>query len=110
MATRRLLALLLTTSLGAALGGCYSGFDVEDKEPPPGYPGGVCYNDACQPGATCHEDEQVCVDLVDPCKGFYCGGAGLCTVDLDTFLPVCTCDAGYSNEMYAYYCMPLGAL
>lgn len=85
--------------------GCYHGFELEDKEPPPGHAGGTCLPPGCYNGALCYDVENVCVHPQDPCKGFYCGGNGTCGVDLDTNLPVCTCDPGYTNEPYAYFCM-----
>lgn len=95
-----LLGVLLT---GA---GCYHGFDVEDKEPSPGYPGGTCVVGSCYEGAACEAEQQVCIDPVNPCKGFYCGGNGTCAVDLDTSMPFCTCDPGFTNESFAYFCTP----
>ncbi|PRP97561.1 hypothetical protein ENSA5_32540 [Enhygromyxa salina] len=107
-------SLLLTALVGfvpgLVLGGCYSGFDVEDKQPPAGFPGGKCLGSVCNQGVECIVDEQVCVDLVDPCKGIYCGGNGACGVDLDTSLPFCTCNPGYTNEMYAYFCTATSGL
>jgi hypothetical protein len=103
VARRTLAALVL-----AALAGCFHGFDVEDKEPPPGYPGGSCVAEDCYPPADCITDENVCYDTTDPCKGIYCGGHGTCGFDMDTQLPFCSCDLNYTNEPYAYYCIPVG--
>jgi hypothetical protein len=98
---------LVGLSLGLGLG-CYHGFDVEDKQPPAGYPGGQCMGGACYGTTECVADENVCIDPADPCKGIYCGGNGACGLDLDTNLPFCTCDPGYTNEIYAYFCTPTG--
>jgi hypothetical protein len=105
LAKRRLVASVL--ALGLALG-CYQGFDVEDKEPPPGHPGGTCLNQGCYGAGQCYVQENVCLDPADPCKGIYCGGSGTCGIDLDTNYPFCNCDAGYTNQPYAYYCVPVG--
>lgn len=88
--------------------GCYHGFDVEDKQPPPGHPGGTCLNQGCYNAGVCHVQEDVCLDPVDPCKGIYCAGYGACGIDLDTNYPFCSCDPGYTNDPYAYFCIPVG--
>jgi hypothetical protein len=88
--------------------GCYRGFDVEDKQPPPGHPGGQCLLGGCFLPTACMEDEQVCYDPNEPCKGIYCSGNGTCAIDMSTNLPVCTCDLGFTNQTYAYFCMPIG--
>jgi hypothetical protein len=88
--------------------GCYHGFDVEEKEPPPGHPGGTCLPEGCYGANECYAEEDVCLDPVDPCKGIYCAGFGSCGVDLDTNRPFCSCDSGYTNEPYAYFCIPIG--
>lgn len=108
--TRGLLAALgLTALIGVGFGGCYRGFDVEDKEPPPGHAGGSCVLDGdCYAPYACIADEDVCYDPTDPCKGIYCSGHGTCGFDMNTGYPFCSCDAGYTNEVYAYFCTPLG--
>ena len=89
--------------------GCYSGGDRE-KEPPPGFPGGFCL----APNGTCHEGTcdvaggAYCYDPVDPCKGIFCGGNGVCLINAEQ-KPSCECDPGFSNEMYALFCEPAGA-
>ncbi|PRP93636.1 hypothetical protein [Enhygromyxa salina] len=96
-----LLAVLLASV------GCYRGFDVEDKQPPPGYPGGSCLvGSGCNQGAQCLAEAQVCIDPLDPCKGIYCGGNGSCSFDLDTNAPFCACDPGFTNESFAFFCTP----
>jgi hypothetical protein len=102
----KLLAVGVLT-LGLAFG-CYHGFDVEDKEPPPGHVGGTCLPEGCYQGGQCYVEENVCLDPTDPCKGIYCGGHGTCGIDLDTNYPFCNCDAGYTNEPYAYFCVAAG--
>jgi hypothetical protein len=86
--------------------GCYQGFDIEEKEPPPGYPGGSCSVGACNQAVQCLAEEQICIDPMDPCKGIYCGGNGTCGLDLDTSMPFCTCDPGYTNASFAFFCTP----
>jgi hypothetical protein len=90
------------------VGGCYHGFDVEDKQPPPGHAGGSCVLDDCYQPYACISAEQVCYDPLDPCKGIYCSGHGTCVFDMGANLPVCSCDVGYSNDPYAYFCTPIG--
>ena len=102
-ASRLILLAALLGSVGA--GACYRGYDLEDKEPPPGHAGGACLMQGCYDMGQCYEDEQICYDPADPCKGIYCGGNGVCGVDIDTGLPFCQCDPGFSNETYAFYCM-----
>jgi hypothetical protein len=97
----------IVLALGLVLG-CYQGFDVEDKEPPPGHPGGTCLNENCYDPGACYVEENVCIDPADPCKGIYCAGHGTCGIDIDTNHPFCSCDAGYTNEPYAYFCIPVG--
>lgn len=94
-------------TLGLALG-CYHGFDVEEKQPPPGHAGGTCLDQGCYNAGVCYVEENVCLDPADPCKGIYCGGHGTCGVDLDTNYPFCSCDGGYANEPYAYFCVAIG--
>lgn len=101
------IALVASFALGS-LAGCYRGYDVEDKQPPPGYAGGQCNAGQCYDGSMCLAGESVCFDPLDPCKGIYCGGNGTCGVDLDTSLPFCACDPGYANEPYAFFCTPAG--
>jgi hypothetical protein len=104
-----MLALVgLSIGFGLGSGGCYHGFDVEDKQPPPGYPGGKCLPAGCYDAVECYMDENICIEPTNPCKGIYCAGFGTCGVDLDTNLPFCQCDPGYTNEVYAYYCTPVG--
>lgn len=97
------LAFAFAASMGLVVG-CYHGFDVEDKEPPPGHPGGTCLPAGCYDAGVCHPQENVCLDPADPCKGIYCGGHGTCGIDIDTNYPFCSCDPGYSNDPYAYFC------
>lgn len=87
---------------------CYHGYDVEDKQVPPGYAGGQCQGSACIDGSVCYVDEGVCIDPLDPCKGIYCAGYGTCAIDYETNIPFCTCDPGFTNEPYAYFCIPIG--
>lgn len=94
--------------LGVGVSGCYRGFDVDDKQPPPGYAGGQCLPAGCYEPAACLDGENICLDTLDPCKGVYCGGYGTCGIDLDTNIPFCACDPGYTNEPYAYFCVPMG--
>jgi hypothetical protein len=108
VARRTLVALALAALTGAGFGGCYRGFDVEDKQPRPGHPGGACVLDDCYEPSVCIIDQQVCYDPTDPCKGIYCGGNGTCGLDMATSLPFCSCDLGYGNEAYAYFCTPTG--
>jgi hypothetical protein len=108
VARRTLAALVLAALTGAGFGGCFHGFDVEDKEPPPGHPGGACVTGGCYVPSVCITDEDVCYDPMDPCKGIYCGGHGTCGLDMATQLPFCSCDLNYTNEPYAYYCIPAG--
>jgi hypothetical protein len=104
-ASARTLALLLGTLVGL-VSGCFSGYDLEDKEPPPGFPGGICLPEGCYGAVECLTSEDVCIDPTDPCKGIYCGGNGTCAIDLQNDnLPFCVCDPGYTNEMYAFFCM-----
>lgn len=108
MAPRVLVALALAALIGVAFGGCYRGFDVEDKQPPPGHAGGACVVEGCYLPYACIEEHQVCYDPSDPCKGIYCGGYGTCGFDMSTGLPFCSCDPGFTNEVYAYFCTPIG--
>lgn len=97
-------ALAVGLALGA-VGACYRGGDLDEKEPPPGEIGGACIEGLCNAGMCVHG--QICYDPQDPCKGIYCGGNGTCFQDLDNLnTPVCVCDAGYQNETYAYFCTP----
>jgi hypothetical protein len=105
---RTLVALALGALTSAGFGGCYRGFDVEDKQPPPGHPGGACVLDDCYDPAACMTDHDVCYDPLDPCKGIYCAGHGACGLDMSTNRPFCSCDVGYTNEVYAYFCTPIG--
>ena len=90
------------------LAACFTGGDLEDKEPPRGAIGGVCYPDDLCDAGVCLWGE-VCYDPNDPCKGFYCGGHGDCFVDLDNDnTPICVCDPGYVNN-YALFCEPVAA-
>jgi hypothetical protein len=109
-AKRALVALaLISSGLGVGLGGCYRGFDVEDKEPPLGHPGGSCVQKTqCYQPNVCMTEHEVCYDPMDPCKGIYCGGNGTCGIDIDTNLPFCSCDVGYTNATYAYFCTKTG--
>ncbi|HLT37365.1 MAG TPA: hypothetical protein VK034_13825 [Enhygromyxa sp.] len=102
-------AIALGALIGAGFAGCYRGFDVEDKQPPPGYPGGACVlgTDCYQPNL-CIAEHEVCYDPTDPCKGIYCSGHGTCGFDMNTSLPFCSCDPGFNNETYAYFCTPDG--
>ena len=108
MVRRKPLALLAVAALTVMVApGCYRGFDVEDKQPPPGHPGGECLAGECYLPTACIVDEQVCYDPSEPCKGIYCGGNGTCGIDMETNLPFCSCDPGFSNEPYAYFCLRL---
>lgn len=96
---------LLSLALGSA-SACFTGYDLEDKEPPPGFPGGVCLPEGCYGAVECMVEEDVCIDPVDPCKGVYCGGHGTCAIDMTMGnQPFCVCDPGYSNETYAFFCI-----
>jgi hypothetical protein len=108
MARRTLAALALVALIGAGFGGCYRGFDVEDKQPLPGHAGGSCVLEDCYEPYSCIDEHQVCYDPADPCKGIYCAGYGTCGFDMGTNLPFCSCDPGYTNEVYAYFCTPIG--
>jgi len=108
VARHKLAVLVLTALIGVGFGGCYRGFDVEDKQPPPGYPGGACLLDGCYQPATCLADEDVCIDPNEPCKGIYCSGNGTCGIDMATDRPFCSCDPGFTDEPYAYFCIPMG--
>ncbi|NVB37996.1 hypothetical protein G6O69_09145 [Pseudenhygromyxa sp. WMMC2535] len=101
-------ALGLALGVLFGLGACFSGADLDDKEPPPGYAGGSCVEgQGCRVPALCYEGPEVCYDPTDPCEGFYCGGHGTCTIDMDNGnRPLCVCELGYSNETYAFYCTP----
>ncbi len=99
--------LVLAALLGAGYG-CYRGFDIEDKQPPPGHAGGSCVLDDCYEPYACIVDDQVCYDPLDPCKGIYCAGYGTCVLDMDTNQPACVCEPGFTNEVYAYFCTPIG--
>jgi len=97
-------ALALAFGLGSL--GCFEGFDLEDKEPPPGYAGGVCLPQGCYEAVECLVEHDICVDPADPCRGIYCGGNGTCTIDMTKGnQPLCVCDVGFSNETYAYFCI-----
>ncbi|MCA9684684.1 MAG: hypothetical protein KC431_29950 [Myxococcales bacterium] len=87
--------------------GCFHGYDLEDKEPPPGYPGGTCVPGAgCRLPSVCYEEFGICYDQNDPCKGIYCGGNGTCTIDMaNQNRPLCVCDPGYSNDAFAFFCL-----
>ncbi len=91
--------------------GCFRGGERE-KEPPPGYAGGLCLAPTttmpephCVDGSLCNVDRGFCYDPFDPCRGFFCGGSdrGQCTVDQDN-LPMCMCLPGYSTERYELLC------
>ena len=100
---RSLTKVALVGALGLLGAGCYSGAELEDKEPPPGYPGGRCLDTGgCLDGICL--DGEACFDPDDPCKGFYCGGNGSCMVEVDDGAPMCMCDLGYSNAPYTYFC------
>ncbi|RMG98398.1 MAG: hypothetical protein D6705_05985 [Deltaproteobacteria bacterium] len=96
-----------------ALAGCFRGGERE-KEPPPGYAGGLCLAPTaampqphCVDGSVCNAERGFCYDPFDPCRGFFCGGSdrGACVVDAEN-LPSCTCFAGYSTEQYELLCCP----
>lgn len=93
--------------LVVVLGGCYTGGELEDKEPPPGYPGGFCLapEATCNSGLVCFDDS-ICYDPAEPCKGVFCGGNGVCVIDVDDGAPRCMCDPGYTNETYSHFCSP----
>lgn len=90
-----------------AVVGCYDGLD--DAEPPPGSPGGLCHPETktCDLGYPCEPVGQYCYDPVDPCRGVFCNGHGTCFPDADKDLPVCMCEVGYSNYRYTLYCEPV---
>jgi hypothetical protein len=100
--------MLLAALLGAGFGGCYRGSELEFKQPPPGHAGGQCIGGECYGQYACITDESVCYDPADPCKGIYCSGYGTCALDIDTNIPVCVCDPGFDNELFAYFCTPIG--
>lgn len=92
--------------LGALLAaGCYEG--PGPKEPPPGSPGGFCApGGLCEaPTSVCDPEGDYCYDQFNVCRGFFCGGHGLCTPEDGK--PTCVCDPGYTNETYALYCEPV---
>ncbi|MEZ4429368.1 MAG: hypothetical protein R3A51_16965 [Nannocystaceae bacterium] len=94
--------------LGAAALACYSGGERE-KEPPPGYPGGLCRSEPmtpCEEPALCDLEGGYCYDPDDPCTGVFCGGFGECFIDQSSLLPQCRCDPGYFNERYFLICEP----
>lgn len=97
----RMVTVLLALAAGASAG-CYSGNDLENKEPAPGEIGGECVAGACRVG-TCL-DGGICYDPADPCLGIYCGGHGTCVIDIDENTPTCQCEPGYNNELYAHFC------
>jgi hypothetical protein len=89
---------------GALAGGCYEG--PGPLEPPPGSPGGLCNEPlgTCdQPNWRCEAEGRYCFDVATPCRGVFCGEHGTCGVS-EEGLPVCECDAGYSNAAYSLYC------
>jgi hypothetical protein len=94
-------------AMATATGGCFKGGELEDKEPPPGYPGGFCQAPAatCNPGLQCLNDS-ICYDPNEPCKGIFCGGNGVCALDMDTLTPICLCNPGYEDETYSHFCTP----
>ena len=94
-------ALLAVLLPGAA---CYDG--PGPLEPPPGSPGGTCYEPlgTCdQPNWLCEPEGRYCYDAALPCRGVFCGEHGVCQPD-EAGLPVCYCDQGYSNAAYSLYC------
>lgn len=99
----------LLSSMGVAVGatGCFTG-DEREKDPPPGYPGGLCLapDGWCEEGV-CNRDENYCFDQQDPCRGVFCGGSdrGECMVGTEG-MPQCTCFEGFEGETYALYCCP----
>lgn len=95
--------------LGVLATACYEGGELEDKEPPPGYPGGFCEapDASCNPGLTCLDDS-ICYDPNEPCKGVFCGGNGGCFLEGDTFEPLCMCDPGFTNVEFSHFCEPEG--
>jgi hypothetical protein len=84
--------------------GCYSGGELEDKQPPPGELGGECINGACTVGACL--DGGIGYDPMDPCRGIYCGGAGTCVLDLEDDTPECACEPGYDTAIFTHFCTP----
>lgn len=88
----------------AAIAGCYEG--PGDPEPPPGSPGGLCLADnTCELGYPCDAVGDYCYDPAAPCRGVFCGDAGVC--EPVGGKPNCTCDQGYSNFRYSLYCEPV---
>ena len=95
------------------LANCYRGGERE-KEPPPGYAGGLCLaptqtnpSPHCEDGFVCIPDPGFCYDPFDPCEGVFCGGSdrGMCQVTQDG-LPSCACLPGYSTEQFELLCCP----
>ena len=106
--SQRAAAGLLAAGLGLGLAACFTGAELEDKEPPAGHPGGLCLQgDTCEDGGVCSEGG-ACYDPDDPCKGFSCGGNGMCMIDGQDYFPYCECDPGYDNAQYLYYCTAIG--
>ncbi|GEM_PF-1672802 len=83
---------------------CFDGAELDQKEPPPGHPGGQCIDGEFCSAGVCWEGE-ACYEPNKPCQGFYCGGNGTCMVNADTLAPYCLCDPGYSNAEYSFYCI-----
>lgn len=96
-------ALLAVMLPGAALLACYEG--PGPLEPPPGSPGGACYEPAgtCDPSWACEPEGRYCYDQSLPCRGVFCGEHGVCQAN-KAGLPECFCDQGYSNAAYSLYC------
>lgn len=105
-ALRGLRPVVWCRSFVALLGlatGCYDG--PGEPEPPPGSPGGLCYEaGTCDEAYPCEAVGKYCYDPVDPCRGVFCSEHGLCVVDDEDGLPVCMCDPGYSNFRYTLVC------
>jgi hypothetical protein len=97
-----LFGMMMLASLGL---GCFTGYDLEDKQAPPGYAGGICLPQGCYDAVECLTEHDVCFDPAEPCRGIYCGGHGTCTIDMNNDdQPLCVCDPGYTNEVYAFFC------
>lgn len=109
---RSVVATLLLLGMAGSVA-CFRG-DEREKEAPPGLPGGLCLapqppaapDPFCEAGA-CNAERNYCFDPMDPCDGFFCGGAdrGFCAPDSD-FQPTCTCEPNFNNDQYELYCCP----
>lgn len=86
------------------IAGCYEGLD--EPEPPPGSPGGLCLETkTCDGGFPCDPVGEYCYDPANPCAGVFCGDAGTCAPVAGK--PACTCEPGFSNFRYTLFCEPV---